>query len=366
MKNRALVLPTTREKKGRRLQRPITAAAVLLTTLCLFSACATVAPGPPPIQTLLAYWDAGPATYVCPAGEECVAGFGSLKELEDQIRRQRRLGLELIDFDSGPTSETTSRYVGAWAKSSTPHIFRADLDWSRLLKEQQVLSRRGYRLISLTVYSSPSGSQQIAGIWKRDEGAAAAPGKIVYDLDRSGLEATDWRLRNDGYYLTQIEVYPRPNRPEDRLVAGVWSKGDRETQILWDIPCDLDAETSSALGPGDTERQFLRCELTLRLDALNEQLFRPLDFEFYPGSGDGLWTVLLQHKGQSDWLQIDTSDYFINKRNSELNGPSGLGSGPALTQGPFGLREVVIFYVQALSTHLGVVHDGGTSGPPGG
>ena len=244
MKKPALVRTPAHQTNGRHSRRPVT-AAVLLTALCLASACATVAPGPPPIQTLLAYWDANPLEPLCPAGEECVAGFGSLKELENQIRRQRRLGLELVDFDSGPASETTNRYVGAWVTSATQHVFHAGLDWSRFLKDQQALSRRGYRLISLTVYATPTGSQRVAGIWWPDPGAGAASDRIVHDLDRSRFEA-------------------------------------------------------------------------------------------------------------------------INKRNAELNGPEGSSIDGTIVQAPFALREVVVFYSEALSTHLGVVHDGGTSGPPGG
>jgi hypothetical protein len=136
--------------------------------------------------------------------------------------------------------------------------------------------------------------------------------------------------------------------------------------MLWDLPCDLNAETSSAIGPGGTDRQFLRCELTLRLQALNEQGFQPLDLESYQVSDEGRWAVLLREKKGLDWLQIDTSTYFASQRNFELNGGANSSVDSTLTQTLFGLRKVVIFYIPALSIHNGLVHDGGTAGPPGG
>jgi len=365
-------LSSARTGETFRAVQSIVVVTMLLATLGLVSACATAPPGPPPAATLFAYWDADPPSSVCPAGEECTKIFSSLKKLRHRVKKQRKHDLQIVDFDAAPTSETTSEYVGVWARSSARHRFDPDLSWNRFRKKHSKLSRKGYHLVSLTVYSSHLGGQRVAGIWARDRRGgwprghktAWTPDEVDYDLDLKTLQ--EGKLSKKGRYLAQIEVYPRPNRPDDQLVAAVWRKGSRTTRILPGLPCDLHSQTLSVNDSDGTESRFLRCQLTLALETLNAQGLRPVDLEPYEVSGEVRWAALLEKHNGPDWLQIDTSPHFIDLRNTALNDPSDKNGGQAPQPMRFGLRDVDIFFIPFGSTHEGVAHDGGTSGPPPG
>ena len=194
-----------------------------------------------------------------------------------------------------------------------------------------------------------------------------------------------------GFYWSEIEIYPRPGSLEDRAAAGVWQPGHLETRLLDGLHCDADAPHDVVdvpiEGEPDDRLVFSHCELLKALEAAGNEGFRAVDFERYNESGeDGeeTWAVLLHRRAEEDWLLFGDLPVGLDFRELRLNPPL---TGTTLRRFSYRLVDfdflglsdhiqsqhrasagdrIRLFPEIGIPNHNGLVHDGGTSGPPGG
>lgn len=326
---------------------------------------------PGSLPSFLAYWDSAPNGRSCPGGDECVAYALSREAFHRLLDSQQGDGLEIVDFDAR-LSTRSEIYAGAWLTSDRPHELQAGLTWERFLGEHRRRTERGERLLRLKVYED-RGRQRVAGIWRPGDADRLPPDRVIHDQDWKHLRKADQEMREEGYYLEEIEAYPGPDGADDRFAAGVWRAGNRETLLLTGLQCDEErgSRVDVTTGPGRVDVLFFSdCELLQRLEELNGRGFQPVDFERYRLGGKEEWAVLLHAGFGSDWLQLGATAEAINQRNRDLDaGAPGAGP-PDLRSDPFRILDLDLLELAPVLDddviHLGLVHDGGTSGPPDG
>ena len=254
----------------------------------------------------------------CPDDEPCVTVRHSLEEILDLIpRQQQERGLELARFDALVTP-AASVWVAGWEQSDVPHHLEVDLDWGTFRFRHRRLAEQGDELVELKVYEV-EGRQRLAAIWRPRSPDNPTPARIRRGHDWTQIEQIDRRLRNKGFYLSEIEAYPRPDGPDDRWAGGVWRAGTVETRLLTGYPCDQhhDAATGEVqtdlADPADPNRQdavtsqvISRCPLLLQLETQAREGIQAADFENCTEDGEERWAVLLHKRSGTDWLQAET------------------------------------------------------------
>ncbi len=118
-----------------------------------------------------------------------------------------------------------------------------------------------------------------------------------------------------------------------------------------------------------------RCELVRTLNEMNEEGFQAVDFEKYREGGQETWAVLLEKRPELDWLtfpataaELDQRNERLASRSASLPDPGDAGGSPGDDTLAFRLQDLDLLYVltvEGQTTHLGTIHDGGTSGPDG-
>lgn len=319
--------------------------------------------------TFLAYWTEGSGPGGCRLEEDeddpCVAFRSSLSELQvlAQVWHEER-SLELVDFDAHVT-RAGAVYAGAWAADDRPHTLRGDLRWNGFRRLHRRLAREGQELLHLRVYEDES-RPRVAGIWRSGNGEDSAPTRVSHNRDWNRLRKEDDQQRKRGFHLAEIEVYPRPDSPDDRWTAGVWRAGEMKTRLLHDLRCDRSREPvrNPILSPSGTiedEYVYDRCELLLEVETMAEQGFQAVDFERYSEGGEERWAVLFHARPGAGWLQFpgDVSSMTLRERRLDAGSPAA----------GYDLRDLDLLSISTRfldddPTHQGVIHDGGTAGPP--
>lgn len=360
------------------LRRRASLVVTLLVTACLLGGCSSLTPvrHPRSVPVFLAYWDSSPSGPSCPEGERCFRVATSRSDFEALLNSQRERGLEIVDFDAR-ISRTSQIFAGVWEtrRDDLPHDLHAGLSWEGFLSEHLGRTRDGNRLISFKAYEDGA-RQRVAGIWRPADGDGWPPERVVHDLDWKWLLETDREMRagNPSYYLSEIEVYPRADGPDEILTAGLWQAGDLETMLLRGLRCEERGQRIEVpSGPGVVNVLFFSdCPLLRRLEALNAEGFQAVDFERYHKANHEEWAVLLHRREGPDWLLFAAAAPAIENREGLLNPSSSEGLSPEqdpdLRAFPFRLLDVDLLELERVLdddvTHMGVLHDGGTAGPP--
>lgn len=262
----------------------------------------------------------------------------SPRELVEKWRRER--GIEIVRFDAR-IAPSESVYAGAWQRSGRPHALKLGLSWGTFHRHHRRLVRKGrHELVHLKSYEV-DGRRRVGAIWRPRTPGPSRPERARRAHDWQQLRRLDERLSPKGLHLAEIEAYPRPNGPDDRWAAGVWHSGRVEIRLLDGLVCNagihrpiegsLEVRTPDRLCGTVEEKPFhSRCQLMLELEVQAEEGFQAVDFENYMEAGEERWAVLLHERSGPDWLQFAGTELDV------------------------ALREL----------HNGLVHDGGTSGPP--
>lgn len=336
--------------------------------------------------SMLAYWsDIDAAGVRCDQGLDCVALRDDLLDFEEEVQNRRSgdPSMELVRFEAHRSTSGTA-LAGVWAESDTQHEYAPVLDIDQFRTQHAARSTKGQSLVHFTMWKDVS-AYKVAAIWKLPAVPDPLPEGWKPDLVEFGLSWSDLdQPPEPGYHLDDIEVYPGPIAGRS-LVAAVWRPGDLKTGVLYGKGCSLrDSPLQAEKTPGNQE---LPCEITesstssnllaSSCPALHEiyqiaqtamtagttSFLRPFDFEFYVEGGEDRLAVLLQERDNKDWLMLPGSWEAIDCRHQlvELDGNLGF-SEPRLLD----LDLVGVATKEFKDTlHEGVVHDSGTSGPPG-
>ncbi len=372
---------------------------VLLATFVLsLTGCASSPAGGPVEPTFLVHWQRSDEPPRCPPDEECVAlrsGWPSFRKL---LWAQRNAGLEIVRFDAH-IDRLNELYAGAWERSDREHVLERGMDWKRFSRRHWKHTQSGDRLVHLRVYRDGQ-RQQVAAIWRplADGEEPERPAKVVFHRSIEELEELAGALREQGYHLADFDLYPHPDDPELHLAAGVFRPGALETDLVRteDVLClpvspiFLAEENRGApdgtcrvdSDPGEFEDL---CPFGGRLESRIDEGLRPVAFESFLGDDRGLFAILLHRKDlPADWLMVPAVVSAVECRHQLLNrsSPSGqLGTGPfGFDVGDLDLLVPPTEHIQSGLTgssggrlidpddpsilHNGLVHDGGTSGPP--
>lgn len=312
----------------------------------------------------VAYWVAEPGASGCPNPEPCVASVRTPEALHGLIETRREWGLEIVAFDARITP-SGSFYAGGWQRSDRPHELRLDLSWGTFQRRHQRLVREGHELVHLKFYEEGN-RRRIAAIWRPADSKEPRPVRVRRAHDWQQLEQIDERLRAKGFHLAEIEAYPRPDGPDDRWAAGVFRPGPMETRLIEGLTChsgDHHALEDQAAAPPDgmlEGRVFSHCELLVELRWQAQEGFQAVDFENYMEGGQEYWAVLLHRRLAPDWLQFAGTELDVALRENRLNAEPGEPGFRLLDLDIYGISTIFDFR----QLHNGLVHDGGTSGPP--
>lgn len=313
----------------------------------------------------VAYWVAEPGAPGCSDAEPCVASVRTAEELFDLIETRRERGLEIVRFDARITP-AGSFYAGGWQRSDRPHELRLGLRWGTFLRRHQQLVRKGHDLVHLKLYEEGR-RRRVAAIWRPADSKEPPAARARRAHDWQQLLTIDERLRTRGFHLAEIEAYPRPDGPDDRWAAGVWRAGSLETRLLEGLTChsphDVPVETlASSAFDGEIEAKAVHghCGLLIELRWQAQEGFQAVDFENYMEAGEERWAVLLHRRSGADWLQFAGTELDVALRENRLDAQSAEAGFRLLDLDIYGLSTIFDFR----RLHNGLVHDGGTSGPP--
>lgn len=353
------------------------AALVLVTVLAPLAACTSL--GPPEQPTgegpfFIAYWDSDPQGSGCPENATCLVATESEEALRAEIASQRQQKLELVDFDA-LSWRRAQIFVGAWQPSATEHELETGFRLRRLSRKLDERAKTGDRLVSFKVYRRGL-TQRVAAIWSTGDGTSSAPARATYNRTWKEIKEMDEEMRGKKLFLAEIEVYPSPAAEDERLVAAVWRPGTVETRLETGLRCDdVDGEivtVKTAFGDDD-QRVYAHCDMVRTLYDLDEQGFQAVDIERSWSADQYEWAILFHPRGTPDWLQIGGTADRVNQRDGSLNLPT-YGNPPPGDDppAPYRLIDLEILDRPAGSfddspgdaIHEGLVHDGGTSGPP--
>jgi hypothetical protein len=294
--------------------------------------------------------------------------------------------MELVRFDAYRTDEGTA-LAGVWAKSDTQHDFEPVLDVAQFETEHADRSDSDHRqrLVHLAVWQDVS-NFKVAAIWRHPPAGELSsefwqPDIVLFGLTWSDLETAP----AESYYLDDIEVYTVPIGGAPK-VAAVWRPGALETEVLAgthchigdeplrssqlngnkDLPCEIEGSTTpSAMAKSSCPvlQQVYDIAKTA-MDAGEKSFLRPFDFEKYVEGGETHLAVLLQKRENKDWLMLPGAWDAVDCRHTlfDLDDELGFSESRLLDLDLVGVEGH--HFGDAL--HEGVVHDSGTSGPPGG
>jgi hypothetical protein len=318
------------------------------------------------LPRFVAYWVATPGPPGCPDQKPCVAPVGSLDELLKLVEAWRReRGVEIVRFDARVTP-SESVYLGGWQRSDRPHHLELDLNWGRFRRHHWRLVRKGHELIHLKFYED-DGRQRVAAIWRPRTPGSSTRERAIRAHDWQQLRRADSRARRKGFSLAEIEAYPRPDGPDDRWAAGVWRTGTVQTRLLDGLTCGSEHDAPVEVRVPSAVRRavegkdaYSHCGLLIELERQAEEGFQAVDFENYMEAGKEHWAVLLHKRSGPDWLQFAGTEHDVTERESILDAE------PVETG--YGLLDLDIYGISTVfgfpHLHEGLVHDGGTSGPP--
>jgi hypothetical protein len=321
----------------------------------------------------------------CDLGLDCVAVRDNLLDFDKEVQN-RRSGtprMELVRFEAH-RSGSGAALAGVWAKSDTLHDYQAMLDIEQFQAQHAMRSQSGQRLVHFAIWQDVP-DYRIAAIWRHPRvgewpSQVWKPDLVQFDLSWAALENPP----QEGYYLGNIEVYPGSIAGKSR-VAAVWRPGAVETKVLHGDHCSI--RPDPLLAQKEPGNKALPCKITetstsqhvaqsscpvfqeiwsiaTAAEAADVKSFlRPFDFEIYVEDGEDHLAVLLQERANRDWLMMPGSWNAVDCRRQLIDMDATLGfSGPRLLD-----LDLVSFGTSKVhgTLHEGVVHDSGTSGPPG-
>ncbi len=334
---------------------------------------------------VLAYWSEGDAGVRCSQGLDCVAVRDNLLDFDKEVQdRRSEDGMELVRLEAHRSSAGAA-FAGVWKKSSDPHEhheYKAVLNSQQFQAEHAHRSdrRRRQRLVYFTVWKDVA-DYKIAAIWRPP--TESEKNATTWQPDRVDLRLS-WAEVDaglPGYYLDNIEIYPSTIAGDPPFVAAVWRPGTLPTKVLRGDACSISPQPLQATKHGGKNPS---CEVTDAPDpseltddcpALGQiqaetagkregaVALRPSDFEIYVEKGEDRLAVLLQERANKDWLMVPGSWGAVDCRHQLVELDSNLGFSR-----PPGLLDLDLVGLAAKDlndvTHEGVIHDGGTSGPP--
>lgn len=379
--------------------------AVLLTTFALTLPGCKSTPASGTLQpTLLAYWEGEEAWPRCPPSEEydCVSIVAGKKRLIQHRAEQRKHGLRIVRFDAY-VDRSNELYAAAWEKSEQEHVFEMAMDWKEFSRTHRKNTDKGYRLVHLRVYTDGR-RQRVAAIWREpsDSEAGLPPARVVFHHTFFHLDEVAKSLRKKGFYLASFDVYPRLDDPELHYVAAVFRYGNVEAEFrpvshvyclpsvepIVPIPSESEQETPQTCSVNsDPEEYEDVCPFAGTLQTTWDEGLRPVGFESYWEDDEGHIVALLHRRETpADWLMVPAVKGAVDCRHGDLNRSTPDGAdGAAEEELGFNLVDLDLlveptqvqqqlrgssgdrlrlFPEVETPLHNGLVHDGGTAGPP--
>lgn len=362
------------------------------------SGCASSVTSGPVEPTFLVHWRGSDDSPRCPPDEECVAlrsGWPSFRKL---LWAQRSAGLEIVRFDAH-IDRLNELYAGAWERSEQEHVLEKGMDWKRFSRRHWKHTQKGDRLVHVRVYRDGR-RQRVAAIWRplADGEDPEPPAKVLFHRSLEELDELIETLYPQGYHPADFDLYPRPDDPEKHLAVGVFRPGAVKADLLWTehvncrpvSPIFLAEEGTGAadgacrVDSDPTEFEDI-CPFGDDLERWIDEGLRPVAFESFMGGDEGLFAILLHETDlPADWLMVPAVVDAVSCRYRCLNGASTCDDVDPGTVG-FDIGDLDLLvppteHIQSAFTgssgaritnpnnpfalHNGLVHDGGTSGPP--
>lgn len=336
--------------------------------------------------SLLAYWSESSSAVDCPDALGCVDFAESLEDFEGKVTAKRLAGMELVRLDAHK-HKSTRLYAGAWETSAPgagEHVYETALHPNQFETLNSNRVGAGYRLVHVSLWRDGA-TRRVAAIWRPEttEEARQPDDVVEVGLAWDQLYALKGEYEAEGLFLDDIEVDPTSAEGEDPFLIAVWRPGTFETALLKGQPCSIRGEPiepDAAVAaennpvckmptPSEAEtRVSEHCQILTTVEALAHNGLHPVDFEPYSQDGVGHLAVLLQERGEMDWLTVPGSWHAVHCRHELLGDDPALGAQSANRVGLLDFDLVGLGpKTPVKGLHNGLVHDGGTAGgPPGG